>query len=128
MTYTKQEQKKHRQIWIEALRSGDYKQTQKRLKEDDGYCCLGVACDISGLGQWTNRCYDGGYKYSKRDYWSEVSYLPEEVMQYFGLTMKDGYARDKNGVGFTLLAMNDNNMSFDQIADIIESEPEGLLI
>lgn len=28
--------------WIAALRSGEFKQAQKRLKSGDAYCCLGV--------------------------------------------------------------------------------------
>lgn len=40
--------------WIEALRSGQYRQTQARLRTNDGlgYCCLGVLCEISGQGEW----------------------------------------------------------------------------
>ena len=37
---------------VAALRSGRYEQGHNRLKDEyGGYCCLGVACDISGLGQ-----------------------------------------------------------------------------
>lgn len=34
--------------WIEALRSGKYKQGVRRLhnKEHDAYCCMGVACRL----------------------------------------------------------------------------------
>ena len=33
--------------WVAALRSGDYKQGQGRLKSSENeYCCLGVLCDI----------------------------------------------------------------------------------
>lgn len=36
---------KKKKIWVNALRSGKYKQTQLELysKYDKGYCCLGVA-------------------------------------------------------------------------------------
>lgn len=33
-------------IWLKALRSGKYKQTTKRLQDNKGYCCLGVACKV----------------------------------------------------------------------------------
>lgn len=46
------EQIKNNRKWIKALRSGRYKQGVKRLRGDDKFCCLGVACDISGLGSW----------------------------------------------------------------------------
>jgi hypothetical protein len=32
--------------WIEALRSGEYKQTTRYLRTKDGYCCLGVLMDL----------------------------------------------------------------------------------
>lgn len=32
--------------WIAALRSNEYKQTQGYLHTHDGYCCLGVLCDL----------------------------------------------------------------------------------
>jgi hypothetical protein len=40
--------------WIVALRSGKYKQTRGKLRARAGgaMCCLGVACDVSGLGHW----------------------------------------------------------------------------
>ena len=41
--------------WLEALESGEYAQTQAALRRNDSYCCLGVACDVSGLGEWGRR-------------------------------------------------------------------------
>ena len=38
--------KKVMQKWVEALRSGKYKQATNRLKSNKGYCCLGVAKEI----------------------------------------------------------------------------------
>lgn len=32
--------------WTKALRSGKYKQTFSALQDENGFCCLGVACDI----------------------------------------------------------------------------------
>ncbi len=33
--------------WIDALRSGQYRQTRDKLKSrNGGFCCLGVLCDI----------------------------------------------------------------------------------
>ena len=44
--------KEIKQKWIEALRSGKYKQTRGKLKGRNGaFCCLGVLCDIQG-GKW----------------------------------------------------------------------------
>ena len=32
--------------WTKALRSGKYKQTTGALQDGNGFCCLGVACDV----------------------------------------------------------------------------------
>jgi hypothetical protein len=41
--------------WIEALRSGKYPQGHGALRSSDGYCCLGVLCDVlpSEVGSWS---------------------------------------------------------------------------
>ena len=42
--------------WVKALRSGKYEQCTGRLHlKGDGYCCLGVLCDIVGAGRWENK-------------------------------------------------------------------------
>lgn len=39
--------------WLEALRSGRYKQGVGCLRSDkDEYCCLGVLCDVVAPEQW----------------------------------------------------------------------------
>lgn len=57
--YTAEEQAEHRKEWVKALRSGKYEQAKGTLKQTDGgreqFCCLGVACDISGLGETSLR-------------------------------------------------------------------------
>lgn len=47
--------------WVDALRSGDYQQTQGALRKKNSeysYCCLGVLCQIIGV-KWENEqhCY-----------------------------------------------------------------------
>jgi len=32
--------------WVEALRSGKYGQTSSYLSDSNGFCCLGVLCDL----------------------------------------------------------------------------------
>lgn len=38
--------------WAAALESGDYQQGTAKLHAADTFCCLGVACDVSGVGRW----------------------------------------------------------------------------
>lgn len=50
--------------WVAALRSGRYEQGRGQLLLDGKFCCLGVLCDISGLGRWQDGHYmvgDGKY-------------------------------------------------------------------
>lgn len=38
--------------WLKALRSGEYSQTSCTLKDSDGFCCLGVLCDVIDPNGW----------------------------------------------------------------------------
>jgi hypothetical protein len=110
--------------WIEALRSGKYAQTHGRLQRaSGGYCCLGVACDISKLGEWVkvdnvSKSYVNGDE-------SESSVLPQAVAEWLGISSSDGYFQVDDRLS-SLLAMNDMGHSFEEIAATIESEPDGL--
>ncbi len=114
--------------WVDALRSGKYKQTTQRLglEQRDGtkrYCCLGVACEIyadenpDSLVRWK------GKELYSREYNSGS--LSPEIVKWLGLDDDCGrYTNDRNG--YSLSRRNDHGASFEEIADIIESEPEGL--
>lgn len=53
MMYTEEQIKKNRAEWCEALRSGNYGQTTECLRDNDGYCCWGVAADLAVANAWT---------------------------------------------------------------------------
>ena len=46
-----------RDEWVPALRNGEYTQTQHRLHDTTGYCCLGVLCEALGGMKWEK--YEG---------------------------------------------------------------------
>lgn len=106
---------------VEALRSGEYEQTGGRLRDDSGYCCLGVACDLytkeTGEGEWVGNSFKIGSLMSKG------TLLPK-VQTWLNFRVHNG------GIdGATALsAYNDEGWTFEQIADLIESEPEGLFV
>lgn len=82
--------------WIEALRSGKYKQGTCSLScSADTYCCLGVYAKINNMFS-DNGCEVGNSQF----------YLPEDVMP-------KEYQR-------TLSGKNDAGESFNTIADFIE--------
>jgi hypothetical protein len=41
--------------WIAALRSGKYKKETGQLRKNEGYCCLGVLCDLQNKGEWVRQ-------------------------------------------------------------------------
>lgn len=117
--------KEIKKLWVEALRSGKYKQGTGRLITvgDDGVtrmCCLGVLCDLyikqTGKGEWVN---DHGIKHFTSSTEKYVAMLPPiEVVQWAGLTTNRGM---KN---INLDSMNDGLgqpcHSYDEIAMVIE--------
>jgi hypothetical protein len=121
MAYTLEQQKQHRKELVEALRSGKYEQTHSVLYEgNNSYCCLGVACEISGLDEFkiinsNNEHY----------YFDKSGLLPEKVMDYYGFKDREGMFCLYNSY-YRLTSLNDTGFTFDQIADIIEYEPKGL--
>lgn len=99
--------------WTEALRSGDYPQGRGHLRGPDGYCCLGVLCDISGIGTWIDdettlaMRYQVGYDILT----AGVGIPPTKVVRWAGIL---------SGVQ-TLAELNDSGMSFALIADWIDA-------
>ncbi len=109
--------KANRKLWIDALRSGKHKQTTGRLIDADGaMCCLGVLCVVAGMKP-TNRSFDG-----------TAEYAPGTAMNFIGLEHDTGLFYDDGDETKMLSALNDNGATFNEIADIIESEPNGLFL
>jgi len=101
--------------WVKALRSGKYEQARGALRVEDAFCCLGVACDISGLGKWEEyRLY--------QQYLGQQIFLPHAVKEWLGL--QDCFGSLSHP--WSLAALNDSGRSFNEIADIIEGNSEKL--
>jgi hypothetical protein len=115
MTLTLEQMKANRKLWVDALRSGKYQQTAATLMDGDGYCCLGIACVVAGV----STDIFGGF--------GNLHRLPE-VKDFFGIDDADGSYFVEDGLIRSLAEDNDTGKSFAEIADIIESEPEGLFI
>lgn len=102
-----------KQQWIDALRSGKYPQARFSLKNYEGYCCLGVLCDIMNPNGWSKdewRCNiwesaDGNIK------GIESAFRDDELLLV-------GLSKDEQ---FTLVNKNDmEKCSFSEIANYIE--------
>lgn len=114
--------------WVAALRSGKYKPTMIVLRADDpfdgfNHCALGVLCEISGLGNWERvKEWTIVPEYS---YLGESEYLPESVMEWAGLRTRNGRCLTDDGWK-DLAFFNSVGFTFKRMADLIESEPDGL--
>jgi hypothetical protein len=95
--------------WLEALRSGEYKQGREALRTvDNAYCCLGVLCDIVGV-EWT---FGARGAYGHYGDTQKVAHPDKRVYEACGL--------DDSHEG-TLVEMNDDaGKTFAEIADWIE--------
>ena len=97
--------------WIAALRSGEYAQGVGALRTSQGFCCLGVLCDLhskTGLGTWNIASYGGS---------SDI--LPEKVAEWAALSQSP-WINDA-----PLVDLNDGingyeQRTFAEIADLIE--------
>ena len=108
-----------KKIWIEAMKSGEYKQASGGLccvrpQGDVGFCCLGVAYDVLSDGDWSSRNVDGK-AWGIQDESGYISYgMPEaKVLNEWGLSITDAK---------TLAKLNDEGWTFEQIADEIERD------
>lgn len=104
--------------WLAALRSGEYEQARNYLKADGKFCCLGVLCDISGVGEWDSfGMSEGVEKYHQAGGgWGSSGSLPLFVEKWAGLSVESDLT-----VVDDLVAMNDDQqLGFEEIADAIE--------
>lgn len=134
--------KRNRKAWLEALRSGKFKQTKGKLRSRNGaYCCLGVACEVLEVPRvWDSREYQYGTEevldlmkdeYIEPSKWNDYSStsLPRVAAALLGVDQHE--VRLAKPVTFThkgeecsednLIELNDTyGWSFAQIADAIE--------
>lgn len=115
--------------WVKALRSGEYQQTIGELQGCDGFCCLGVGVMVYAkeTGTDLSEAVDGTGKLVGGNLCSFSIY--DDTRQWLGLADSEGefYYQDQGDRLGSLVRLNDDNrLDFNQIADVIESEPRGL--
>lgn len=104
--------------WLEALRSGKYKQGRNLLRNGDKYCCLGVLCDIDGAewkllrpGLETTYTASGRDAFEGNSCGKETALLSTERMLKIGI---------RGEITNECIKMNDDGNSFAEIADWLE--------
>lgn len=103
MTKEYQLPKEFAEKWVAALRSGEYQQGSESLCYNDSYCCLGVACAISGV---VNVPHQDWIKATT----AKDTSIPKILI---------GSAAT-SGLVYAVSTMNDSGSSFADIADWIE--------
>jgi hypothetical protein len=98
--------------WVAALRSDKYKQGKGYLRSYRGYCCWGVACDIVNSNGW-RPSKDAGTHIFEYGYDGHQGIPPRNVIEALGV--------ERLGV-CAFMSMNDNGVSFKEIANKIEME------
>ena len=100
--------------WKKNLRSGKFAQGSGQLRTWDPdekvwkYCCLGLLCEMSGLGEW-----------KASTYLNNRHYLPVEVAEWAGI---DPGNDEETDVQLRLGAANDEEgSSFFEIANLIDT-------
>lgn len=96
---------------IDALKSGKYKWTEGRLRQDDCFCVLGVLCDISGLGTWSD----------DESYIVEGDDDPLFCTPPLAVTRWAGLAHDEMN---QLWIINDDSTSYDRVIRYLEQTCE----
>jgi hypothetical protein len=141
----------HAKEWIEKL--PDYAQTRDRLRADDAFCCLGVACDLYAHEGWEllNDSFARGFyafveENPAQNFDSREEFeLPVRVRDWLGLRTVVGNFRvagltheqydmiapylPTRKMAYELLSLaelNDYGVPFSTMARFIASQPDGL--
>ena len=106
--------------WVAALRSGDYRQAKGQLYDGNGYCCLGVLCEVLGQEKRFVEDEDNWFFGSGADMQAYI--LPNKVCKLADLMDADGILKvDPLISGSALSYLNDSKgLDFTEIADLIE--------
>lgn len=108
--------------WTKALRSGKYKQGKRQLQSENGFCCLGVACDIFIKEKVKIKDADGllsgTYPVNQRaPKWLKAINSDFENKQFKAAPLETA--------AYSLSSLNDgfghNQLTFDEIADCLEA-------
>lgn len=120
--------KENMQLWVSALRSGEFLQGKNLLASQDRHgnirhCCLGVACVVA-MRNGVNVIVEVSPTTGIVSYDGEETELPLSVANFFGLTLVNPLISDPNDdddIGTEATLANDNlSRTFEHIATGIE--------
>jgi len=115
--------KRVKALWIQALRSKEFKQGTFKLADRGRFCALGVLCEIAllhGVCTYDDEAYDG--KQRRLSYnilrWANIAQKGEK---FFDKREQEVVVRVKGRLT-TIAQLNDAGVSFNEIALVIERE------
>ena len=108
--------KKVKETWIKALKSGEFKQGRGYLERDGKYCALGILSLLSLIeGQCTYNQIDGLGKFDNKRF--TLSY---NTLTWAGMDLEDFKAEVIYEGELTSIGdLNDRGLSFKELARII---------
>lgn len=115
--------------WLKRLRSGEYSRSEGCLKGlEGGFCCLGVLTDIWAAETGTEWFMSYGGTTWSIGTGGESAVTPVSVMEWSNLKNSTGtlllgdYVKASGRREFyvTLSNLNDEGMTFEEIADVID--------
>lgn len=118
--------------WVAALRSGDYQQGRGVLcrsydDQPDQFCCWGVLCDLFAKehprSRWEDNAITGVSAFVTPAQRRSV-HAPADVVEWAGIQFVSD--ANRNTVFVDLAGVNDEGRPFPWIADLIESELNGV--
>lgn len=115
-----------KKAWVDALRSGEYKQGQGQLCQLPGggpkHCCLGVLVDlyVKSTGLTPAQHVDGRIETG----WEGWGVPSQDVLDWAGLTESNPEVTvgEEYPDRTSLAGLNDRGKGFDVIADLIEAQ------
>lgn len=115
---------KIKKLWIEALRSGKYRQVDGELRGKTksgktGFCCLGVLCNLHAQAHPEIAMNE----FDPSRYLGAVAVLPTAVQRWADLDESGTLPTtvEFNGADYdTLYELNDDGMKFGKIANVID--------
>lgn len=106
-------------LWLEALRSGKYKQGTGSLKKKNRYCCLGIGIELY------NKHHKQKVQFPSLEKRQDLALSSGLIRVRKWLKLCNGVGGIKNGCCL-LASMNDCGDSFKKIANFIEKNIERL--
>lgn len=116
--------KEIKKLWVEALRSDEYKQGTRALSRlEEGnyiYCCLGVLCEIAYKHGIISKDFNEDEMVSIYDK-EDIEVLPKKVVTWAGLYNYNPNCKYDDQTT-NLATLNDIGLGFAEMANIIEEQ------